>query len=224
MLFRNHQQEKVLSHLAAVLRSVAGDEFEYEDHSVSLSILDRALAEALEIEPDRVALVDASLIEDLEPELQAHVGRVLALRASLLLDMGSVEQAAWSAHLALVAYRNSLSVQFDDEGGRYVAHYLHQLLLHDVAVSTFDPATVAEAYESLFDFYAEQGLIDRAEDMLFHALELIDAPGQLLRRGVEFYDSLLLLDPIELKRRGLPIKEVRSSRAELVDWPSDSDH
>ncbi len=217
MIFKNNHQEKVLNHLAAILKKVAGDEFDYEDLDVGLAILDRALADTLEIKPDFVGLIDAHLIDNLDVEMQAYMGRGLAMRASLLLDMGKESEATAMALLSIRAYRHSLSVRFDneDEEGRYVAHYLHQLLRHPVAALAFSPHDVAHSYRTLFAFYADQGLLDRAEDMLFHALDLLSSPPELLREGIEFYDALLDEDPRELKRRGLPLREVQAARDEL---------
>lgn len=215
MLIQNEHLEKALNDLESAYATVPGDEHEYEDDEIALSIIERSLADALRTEPDLLALLTPADIEGLDARLKAHVGRVMAVRSLLLYRLDQQDLAAHSTRLASEAFRQTLSYQFDDED-RYVAHHLHQLLRHDVAALALRREEVADCYEHLFEYYADAELFDRAEDMLFHAIELRDDPVDLLRRGLQFYDRLRDCNTRYLQKRGLPRPEVNESRRELL--------
>lgn len=215
MIVQNNHLMKALNDLSAAHESVAGEEYEYEDLVISLSIVERALADALRTRPDHLVFIDETDIEVLDYRLKAHVGRVMALRAILLYDLEQTDFAVHSARLACQAFRETLDFEFEDED-RYVANHLHQLMTRDVASLAFRPDEVADSYEQLFDFYAQARLLDRAEDMLFHALDLRQDRKPLLERALQFYDELLTLKTRFLQKRGLPRHEVNESRREIL--------
>lgn len=215
MIIQNRHLEKALNDLESAYESVPGEDHEYEDHSIALAIIERVLAEALRTKPELLPLVNATDIEPLDYRVKAHVGRVLFVRAQLLYEMDELDFAAQSARLACQAFRETLSFEFDDED-RYVANHLHQLMTREISAIAFQPDEVGESYELLFDYYAEFELFDRAEDMLFHALDLRDQPDALLQRGLEFYDSLATQSTRHLQKRGLPRREVNESRREII--------
>lgn len=215
MILQNKHLEKALNDLSAAYESVPGDDHEHEDHALALAIVERALADALRTTPDLLNLLDPTDIEPLDPELKARAGRILFVRAQLLYQLDQDDFAAHSARLACQAFRDTLSMRFDDED-RYVANHLHQLLRREVAAVALRSREVADSYEELFEYYAGEDLFDRAEDMLFHALELRDDPVPLLRRGLNFYDELRQHSTRYLQKRGLPRHEVNESRREIM--------
>lgn len=216
MIIQNRHLEKALNDLSAAYESLPGEDHEYEDNTIALAIVERALAEALRTEPDLLVLIDATDIEALDYRLKAHVGRILFVHAQLLYELQELDFAAHSARLACQSFRETLSFHFEDED-RYAANHLHQLLTREVAGIAFRPDEVADSYEMLFEFYAGLELLDRAEDMLFHALELRDDPVSLLERGIAFYDRLSEEKPRYLQKRGLPRREVNAARRELEE-------
>lgn len=216
MIIQNQHLEKALNDLESAYESVPGEGHEYEDDEIALSIIERALADALRTSPDLLNLLDPTDIEPLDHRLKARAGRILAVRAILLYRLGHHDLCAHSTRLAVQAFRDTLAYRFDDED-RYVANHLHQLLMRNVAAIALRPHEIADSYEQLFDYYAGIDLYDRAEDMLFHAIELSDAPHDLIERGIAFYDELQQLDRRTLQTRGLPLHEVNESRRELVD-------
>jgi hypothetical protein len=216
MILQNRHLEKALNDLEAAYESVPGDQHEYEDNAMALEIVERALAQALRTSVDLLLLLDPTDIMELEPPLKAHVGRMLTVRAILQYDLGQRDFAAHSTRLACQAFRDTLEFRFADEG-RYAANHLHQLLTRDVAGLALHPHEAADCYEELFDHYASRQIFDRAEDMLFFALELTDQPRALLARGIGFYDTLQKLETVELQRHGLPRHEVNESRRELEE-------
>ena len=216
MILQNRHLEKALNDLEAAYESVPGDQHEYEDNAMALEIVERALAQALRTTVDLLLLLDPTDIMELEAPLKAHVGRMMTVRALLQYELGQQDFAAHSARLACQAFRDTLAYRFTDEG-RYAANHLHQLLTRDVAGIAIGPHEAADCYEELFDYYASRQIHDRAEDMLFFALELTDHPVPLLERGIAYYDSLQSLETVELQRHGLPRHEVNESRRELEE-------
>ena len=215
MIIQNRHLEKALNDLSSAYESVPGEDHEYEDHSIALAIIERVLADVLHTKPELLPLVNATDIEPLDYRVKAHVGRILFVRAQLLYEMDELDFAAQSARLSCQAFRETLSFEFEDED-RYAANHLHQLMTRDVATVAFRPDEVGESYELLFDYYVEFELFDRAEDMLFHALELRDRPHALLQRGLAFYDDLASRDTRVLQKRGLPRHEVNQGRREIL--------
>ena len=217
MILQNKHQEKALNDLSEAHSAVAGEKYEYQDLVISLALIERALADAMRTRVDLLPLLDETEIEGLDYRLKAHVGRVLALRSTMLFDMKEFDFAAHSARLAVQAYRETLQFHFEDED-RYVANHLHQLLTREVTTVAFRPSEVADSYELLFEYYAEARLLDRAEDMLFHAIDLHDHPDHLLEKGLAFYDKLVKMDTRTLQKRGLPRHEVNESRREILRY------
>ena len=215
MILQNKHLEEALNDLSTAYDSVPGDDHDHEDHALALAIVDRALADALRTSPDLLVLMDPTDIEPLDPRLKAKAGRILFVRAQLLYELEQDDFAAHSARLACQAFRETLSFHFEDED-RYVANHLHQLMQRDVTEVAFRPDEVADSYEQLFDYYAGRELLDRAEDMLFHAIALRDDPIPLLRRGLAFYDDLQTRDTRYLQKKGLPRYEVNQARRELL--------
>lgn len=216
MVIRNNHLEKAKKQLELAYESVPGEEHEYEDDTIALELIERALADAMRVKLDLLPLLGPPDIDALEPQLKPQVARILAVRAVLLFRLDHTDLAAQSARLSARAFRDILDHQFDDED-RYAAYHLHQLLTRPVAAAAFRPSRIADFYEQLFDYYAGLDLLDRAEDMLFHALELTDRPVPLLRRGLEFYDELRNKRRRFLQKRGLPIDEVNLSRSEIIE-------
>ena len=216
MIIQNRHLEKALNNLESAYESVPGEDHEYEDHSIALSIVERALADALQTKPDLLVLLHPTDIEPLDYPLKAQVGRILFVHSVLLYEMNQQELAAQSARLACQAFRETLDFHFDDED-RYAANHLHQLLTRPVAAIAFYPSEVADCYEMLFEYYAKLQLYDRAEDMLFHALDLRGEAESLLRRALRFYDDLAAKDTRHLQKRGLPRHEVNASRREILE-------
>ena len=216
MILQNRHLEKALNDLERAYEMVPGENHRYEDHSVALSIIERVLADALRTKPDLLILLDPTDLHDLDYSMKAHVGRVLFVRAQILFEMDHLDFAVSSARLSCQAFRETLAFHFDDED-RYVANHLHQLMTRDFAPRAFRNQEVADNYELLFDYYAEHHLFDRAEDMLFHALDLREDPRDLLQRGLAFYDELLEMKTRYLQTRGLPRHEVNAARRELQE-------
>lgn len=216
MILQNRHLEKALNDLEAAYESVPGDEHEYEDHGLALEIVERVLADALRTKPDLLPLVDPTDIESLDAELKAQVGRILAVRSLLLYELEQLEFAARSTRLAVQALRDTMDHRFADED-RYAANHLHQLLLRDVASTALGANEAADCFQALFEYYAHRRVYDRAEDMLFFALDLIDDPRSLLKTGIAFYDDLGELETHQLQRHGLPRHEVNEARRELVE-------
>ncbi len=216
MIIQNKHLEKALNDLESAYESVPGDEHEHEDDHIALSIVERTLADVLRTKRDLLPLLNATDIEPLDHRLKARVGRLFAVRAVLLHRLQQDDLAAHSTRLACQAFRETLSFHFDDED-RYVANHLHQLMMRDVAALGLRRDEIADSYELLFDYYADHELLDRAEDMLFHAIELRDDPVELIERGIEFYDSLSQRRRRFLQKRGLPLAEVNESRQELQE-------
>ncbi len=215
MIIQNRHLEKALNDLSSAYESVPGEDHHYEDHSIALAIIDRVLADALRTKPDLLVLLNATDIEPLDYSLKAHVARVLLVRAQLLYETEQYDFAAQSARLSCQAFRETLSYEFEDED-RYAANHLHQLLTRQVAAIAFTPDEVAASYEILFDYYVGLELLDRAEDMLFHALDVGGDDARLIERGLAFYDDLSQKKTRYLQKRGLPRAEVNESRRELV--------
>ncbi len=216
MIFQDKHLEKALNDLETAYEGLPGEDYEYEDLTISLQIVERALAEALRTKPDLLILVDPTDIESEDDRIKAHLGRLLFVRAILLYDLRHYEFAARSARLACQAFRDTLAFEFDDED-RYVANHLHKLMMSDVASVAFRDDEIADSYEKLFDYYVQLQLLDRAEDMLFHALDLAGDPIHLLEKGIEFYDHLREQSRRFLQKRGLPLREVNESRRELEE-------
>lgn len=215
MILQNRHLEKALHELESAYASVPGDPHESEDLDATLAIIDRALAKALRTSVELLPLVDPTDIVELADDLKAQVGRILVLRALVLRELGQDDFAIHAARLALQALRDTVTHRFADEG-RYAANHLHQLLTRPIADQAFRPREAAACYETLFEHYRTREIYDRAEDCLFHALDLSDRPGPLLAQGLTFYDELLALSTVALQRHGLPRHEVNQSRQELV--------
>jgi hypothetical protein len=81
---------------------------------------------------------------------------------------------------------------------------------------------VAEAWRVLFELQWERESFANAENALFHALNLADAPESLLRRGLDFYDDLVDRPPEDLRRGGLTHAEADHARWELVKHLADT--
>ena len=216
MILRNNHLEKAKKQLERAYDSVPGENHDYEDDAIALKLIERALADALRTKPDLLNLLGPPDIEALEVDLKAHAGRMMAVRAMLLYRLDDGDLAAHSARLATQAFLDILDFEFTDEN-RYAAHHLHQLLTHPVIALALRRTEIAEHYERLFDYYAGIDLLDRAEDMLFHALELADSPTPLLEKGLEFYDELRNKRARFLQKRGLPPEEVNLSRQEIIE-------
>ncbi len=214
MILQNKHLEKALNQLESAYDQVPGDDHEYEDHSIACAIVERALADALRTKPDLLHFVDETDIADLERQLKAQVGRLLFVRAQLLGELGHSDLAYQSLRLSAQAFRDCLGYRFNDDD-RYVANHLHQLLRHPLSPRSFRAHEVGSAYRQLFKFYVHEEIFDRAEDMLFHALDLLDNPRDLIDEGLHFYDDLSGRSTHELQRRGLPRHEVKASRREL---------
>ena len=214
MIIQNEHLEKALNDLESAYESVPGDEHEHEDDAIALSIIERRLADALRTKPELLPLLDATDIQPLDPRLKALAGRIFSVRAILLYRLEQPDLAAHSARMATLAFRDTLDFEYGDED-RYAANHLHQLMMRPVAAAAFADDEIADSYEQLFEYYAEAGLVDRAEDMLFHALKLRDDPGPLLERGLAFYEGLQQRTTRYLQKRGLPRPEVNESKREI---------
>lgn len=225
MAIQNNHLMSVLREAAATYIRVAGAKTDYQDHSIALTLVERALADLLGTKPELLSLCGSDQIDPLEPALQAHLGRLFALRASLLAELQSPDLASHSARQAALALRQSLGFSFGDDGleeQRYAANFLHNLLTKPFASQAFSPQEAAELYEQLFDFYAQARLLDRAEDMLFHAIDLSADPAPLLEKGREFFEALRRLDHQKLKQSGLTANEVEETLAEILTLLKDS--
>ncbi|RAL25220.1 hypothetical protein DL240_03140 [Lujinxingia litoralis] len=220
MILKNEHLLRALEALSRAYKQVAGKRTELVDDRLALEILDRALADQLHTRHELVGTLESDDLLALDELLQASLGRLFALRATLLFAREQHRAAHHSAQVAFDALHRTLRARLTDED-RYAAHYLHRLLIHPVAASALSAHTVADAYQDLFDFYAEHQHDDRAEDMLFHALELMepDSPARtrLGQRALSYYQGLQELDERQLQRRGLSRFEVRQAMADLRD-------
>lgn len=219
MAIQNNHLMSVLRQMAATYIRVAGAKTDYQDHAIALAIVERTLADGLNTKPELLSLCGPDHLHDLPTPLLAHLGRLFAMRSTLLFELHSAELATQSAHLSAFAITRSLDFTFGDDGleeRRYSANFLHQLLLHPVATASFTTEEAAHLYEQLFEHYAQARLLDRAEDMLFHAIDLRRDPTPTLERGRAFYDALLSEDQQRLENCGLTPEEIKESRAEIL--------
>lgn len=218
MAIQNNHLMSVLREMAATYIRVAGAKTDYEDQAIALSLVERALADALGTNPELLSFTGPDQLDRLPPQLQAHIGRLFALRATLLFELKDLSLASHSARQAALALRQSLGFLFGEDGleeRRYAANFLHQLLTHPMASSSFSTEEAAELYEQLFQFYAQARLLDRAEDMLFHAIDLRADPAKILQEGRAFYRSLKGVDEQTLRRDGLSPQEVDQALEEI---------
>lgn len=220
MIVKNEHLMRALEALSRAYKRVAGARTETSDDAMALAALDQALAEHLHTRPELIHTLSYDDLRALDSPLVASLGRLFTLRAAMLHDLSQTGAAAHSASLAFSMLRQTVRERLDDED-RYAAHHLHRLLVHPVAALGLQPDEVAHAYAELFDFYAEHRIDDRAEDTLFHALELLadDAPerARLGQRARSYYQRLRTLDDTELRRRGLSRFDVTQALADLDD-------
>lgn len=216
MVVQNNHLQKALNDLSAAHQRVAGEDYAVEDLEISLAILERSLADALQTKPELLDFLQHEDLTELPSELKAHSGRVFAVRAVLLFELGHPDHAALSARYSIQCLQETLEFSFDDED-RYVAVYLHKLLTKDVIPHAISGEEIAGLYELLFDFYRQEELFDRAEDVLFHALSLTTKPEPLLKKGIGFYEGLQRMETRYLQKRGLPRYEVNEAHRELLE-------
>ncbi|RVU48475.1 hypothetical protein EA187_03300 [Lujinxingia sediminis] len=220
MIVKNEQLMRALEALSRAYKRVAGARTETSDDAMALAALDSVLAEHLHTRPELIHTLTYEDLRSLDAPILASLGRLWTLRAAMLHDLAKPGAAAQSATLAFHMLRQTLRERLDDED-RYAAHHLHRLLVHPIAAQALSPDEVAPAYVELFDFYAEHRIDDRAEDTLFHALELLadNAPerARLGQRARSYYHHLRTLDETELRRRGLSRFDITQALADLDD-------
>jgi len=74
---------------------------------------------------------------------------------------------------------------------------------------------MAEAWKTLFHIEADRQRFPKAEDYLFHAIDLAEDPKSVLEAGLKFYRRLEKLPDEVLERRNLPRDEVEAALDEL---------
>lgn len=220
MIVKNEHLMRALEALSKTYKRVAGARTETFDDRMALIVLDQTLAEHLHTRPELLATLQHEDLLAFDERLQASLGRLFVLRASLLHDLRHHSAASHSARIAFFTLRRTLRTRHPDED-RYAAHHLHRLLTHPAASPALNADLVAQAYVELFDFYAEHHIDDRAEDTLFHALSLLlpDSPDRaaLGQRALNYYQGLRELDDRQLQRRGLSHFEITQAIADLRD-------
>ena len=76
---------------------------------------------------------------------------------------------------------------------------------------------IVEAWRVLFELEADRGNWASAEDYLFHAVRLSKGAGELVERGLDFYQRLLELSDEEIRKGGLTRQEADRARWDLLE-------
>lgn len=63
----------------------------------------------------------------------------------------------------------------------------------------------------LMDYYLKTNSYDKAEDMFYDILENNNFDGDIIKKGLDFYESLLLKDDNDLNKNNLPREEINES-------------
>ena len=187
------------------------------DKRATLEQIDQALAEAFRSRPETLHLQVDHGIDDIDERLAAEVGRMFVLRANVAEELGNAELSETSFEFAVRSLLEAAELSFhgavdDDETP---LDLLRDLVRSDEAAEVMTPDEIAEIWRIAFRIEADRQHFTDAEDALFHALDLADAPDPIVREGIDFYERLLELPDEVLERRDLPREEVESALDEL---------
>ncbi|MFU8805200.1 MAG: DUF6483 family protein [Bradymonadaceae bacterium] len=216
MIVRNDHLMRALQQMDAAYLQAVGQTRDQIDDDAALATVDNALANTFGTRAELIGILGTDLIDSLDPTLSAHAARLLGLRGRLLAELNQPDLAIHAMRLAHRAMMKLLDHVFEDEK-REAAYHVEVLVKHPLAVYGFTTEELEVTYTELFSYHAGQSHFDRAEDCLFHALELTSEPDELRRRGLKFYDHLLTLPNDALDRGGLPRREVEDARRELLE-------
>ncbi len=192
----------------------------HPDKRANLEQLDRALGDAFRARPETLHMQVDNAIGDIDERIAAEAGRLFVVRTRLADELGHADLSEKSLEFALRSLLEGARTSFHDVDGDGEAQktpldLLRELLRTDRAAEVMAPDEIAEAWRAAFRIEADRQHFPEAEDALFHALELADAPTDLLDEGLEWYERLRQLPDDVLERRGLPRPEVDSAIDEL---------
>lgn len=191
------------------------------DPQSSLQQIDGALAEAFRARPETLHLQIDHGIDEIDDRVAAEVGRLLVVRTDVADRLDRSELSRRSRRYALRSLLQGVEVSFhgaeDGSADQTPVGMLRSLLREDASGEVLGREELAEAWRVVFEVERDRQHFPRAEDALFHAIDLTADPGDVLRAGIHFYERLLDLPDDVLERRGLPREEVRAGLVELED-------
>lgn len=213
MAIRQDLIMKMIEQLAETFQRIfAGDS--HEDPEREIIELEAALAEVFRTRRELLFMKPMQMIEEFDGRLNAEVGRVFVEHARLHQELGRPEQADRSWHLAIEALRRGVGVDLhtSDENANDV---LREILRSEIGPRFLDTKEMVDLWREIFETAAAAQRFDRAEDALFHAIDLADDPTDHIRRGIRHYKTLRQFSEELLEDAGLPIDEVEETLAEL---------
>ncbi len=146
------------------------------------------------------------------------IGDMFSLRTGLILELreSGLDDATvlFLARSLLVGVERVLE---DRTRLPALPNLLADILRQERITHALSLSEVGEAWRILFEIEREREHFANAEDALFHALELAEAPEELIRRGLDFYNELMDYTDAQLHRGGLEREEVDRARWELVE-------
>ncbi|MFP4597275.1 MAG: DUF6483 family protein [Persicimonas sp.] len=185
-----------------------------EDEESTLYEIEGALAEVFRTRRELLFLQPEQMIEEFDPRLLAEIGRLFLKHSELSASQGLPQDAQRSFALAVQCLRDGLGEPLSHTEGDS-NDLMRELLRSDKTLSVMTPAEMADTWRDIFEIEARRQNYALAENALFHAIDLADAPEDHVRRGMRFYEVLLkLLDEV-LEEGGLGRDEAEMALAEL---------
>lgn len=193
-----------------------------QNPSKSLQQIENALAEAFRARPETLQLQIDHHIDDLDERLSAEVGRLMVLRTDVAAKLDDSNLSERSRRFAYRSLLEGAEVSFYGAQGTDLEQtpvgMLRDLLREEETADVLSREEMAEAWRAIFEIERERQHFPKAEDALFHAVDLAADPSDVIRAGLRFYERLSKLPDELLERRGLPREEVESGRAELESY------
>lgn len=167
--------------------------------------------------------LDSEVLSGTEP-IKEQLDELFVTRTALVVDL---EKSRLPGERVLFLARSLLvgtaSILEDGEWPPPPSRMLGRLLTQERIARIMNRREVGETWRVLFELHADSNRWDHAEDALFHALELLDDPEFLIRRGLDYYARLDELGEDRLRRGGLSADEVDRARWELLERLDASD-
>lgn len=178
--------------------------------------IEQALAETFRTRRELLFLQPPTDLDDEDPRLLAHVGRLYTLHADLAAELGrpTVDEALGRA---ATSYEQALVLRADSVEGFDLGESVLAFVRRPDVARLIGRARLAAMWRDLFEYERRNQRYARAEDALFSALGLAEGAerDELVRRGLRFYDALDQMPDDQIAAGGLTRAEVDEAREEL---------
>lgn len=180
--------------------------------------IDARLAEYHRHEPGRLATTVAPQLIEEADALAGRLDELFVMRTSVVVELQksplSDDRVLFLARSLLVGTARMID---NRERPPSPTGLLARVLRQERVARLLSPREVAHAWQVVFEIEADRGRYDRAEDALFHAIELRDNPCGLIRDGIDFYKTLEDAPDDRLRAGGLSAREVDRAKWELLE-------